>query len=95
MILKLEYNQLSRITDIKDDENVYLLGAKNGQLGVNKNEKELIKNEYQSISYDQTNQLFVVEKSKKYGVATLEGKIIVPEQYNQIDIVGIYLYAKN
>lgn len=95
LILKLEYNQLSRITDIKDDDNVYLLGAKNGQLGVNKNEKELIKNEYQSISYDQTNQLFVVEKSKKYGIATLEGKIIVPEQYNQIDIVGIYLYAKN
>ena len=37
----------------------------------------------------------MIEKSKKYGIATLEGKIIVPEQYNQIDIVGIYLYAKN
>ncbi|MGN1297390.1 MAG: WG repeat-containing protein [Clostridia bacterium] len=95
LILKLEYNQLSRITDIKDDDNVYLLGAKNGQFGINKNEKELIKNEYQSILYDQTNQLFVVEKSKKYGVATLEGKVIVPEQYDQIDTVGIYLYAKN
>lgn len=95
LILKLEYNQLSRITDIKDDDNVYLLGAKNGQFGINKNEKELIKNEYQSILYDQTNQLFVVEKSKKYGVATLEGKLIVPEQYDQIDTVGIYLYAKN
>lgn len=95
LILKLEYNQLSRITDIKDDDNVYLLGARNGQFGINKNEKELIKNEYQSILYDQTNQLFVVEKSKKYGVATLEGKVIVPEQYDQIDTVGIYLYAKN
>lgn len=95
LILKLEYNQLYRITDIKDDDNVYLLGAKNGQFGINKNEKELIKNEYQSILYDQTNQLFVVEKSKKYGVATLEGKVIVPEQYDQIDTVGIYLYAKN
>lgn len=95
LILKLQYNQLSRITDIKDDDNIYLLGAKNGQFGVNKNEKELIKNEYQSILYDQTNQLFVVEKSKKYGVATLEGKVIVPEQYDQIDTVGIYLYATN
>lgn len=95
LILKLEYNQLSRITDIKDDNNVYLLGAKNGQFGVNKNEKELIKNEYQSILYDQTNKLFVVEKSKKYGVTTLEGKVIVPEKYDQIDTVGIYLYAKD
>ena len=95
LILKLEYNQLSRITDIKDAENVYLLGAKNGQFGINKNEKELIKNEYQSISYDQTNQLFVVEKSKKYGVANLDGQVIVPEQYEQIDVVGIYIYATN
>lgn len=95
LILKLEYNQLSRIVDIKDDSNAYILGAKNGKFGVYKNDKVLIKNEYQSISYNQTNKLFVLEKSKKYGIATLEGNIIIPEQYNQIDIAGIYLYAKN
>ena len=95
MILKPEYNELSRITDIMDNENAYLLCAKNGQFGVNKNEKEIVKNEYQSISYDKTNDLLVVEKSKKYGIASLDGKIIVPAQFLQIDVIGNYLYAKN
>lgn len=95
LILKAEYNQLSRITEIKDDENAYLVGSKNGQFGVTKNEKELIKNEYQSITYDATNQLLVIEKSKKYGISSLDGQIIVPTQYDQIDITGVYLYAKN
>lgn len=95
LILNLEYNQLSRITDIKDDENIYLIGAKNGQFGVTKNGKDLIPNEYQSISYDSSNELLVVEKSKKYGIATLNGEVIIPTQYSQIDVVGIYLYAQN
>lgn len=95
LILKPEYNELSRITDIMDNENVYLLCAKNGQFGVNKNEKEIVKNEYQSISYDKTNELLVAEKSKKYGIASLDGKIIVPAQFLQIDVIGNYLYAKN
>ena len=95
VILKTEYNQLSRITDIEDNENVYLLCAKDGQFGIKKNEKELITNEYQSIRYDANNQLLVVEKSKKYGIATLNGQLIIPTQYEQIDIIGIYIYAKN
>lgn len=95
LILRPEYNELSRITDIMDNENAYLLCAKNGQFGVNKNEKEIVKNEYQSISYDKTNELLVAEKSKKYGIASLDGKIIVPAQFSQIDVIGNYLYAKN
>ena len=54
-----------------------------------------VTNQYQSIRYDATNHVFVIEKSKKYGIANLEGKLIVPVQYNQIDITGIYLYAQN
>ena len=41
LILKPEYNQLSRITDIEDNDNAYLLGAKNGQFGVTKMIKKL------------------------------------------------------
>ena len=51
-----------------------------------------IKNEYQSISYDESNKLLVIEKTKKYGVASIEGNVIVPTEYNQIDITGVYLY---
>lgn len=94
-ILKAEYNQISRITEIEDNENVYLIESKNGQYGVTKNEQEIIENQYQSVEYNKTNNLIILEKSKKYGVTDLEGKEIVPVKYNQIDIVGIYLYAKN
>lgn len=95
VILETQYNELSRIDDIEDNENVYLIGAKNGQYGVIKNKKDLIPNEYQSIRYDSTNHVLVVEKSKKYGISNLEGKLIVPVEYDQIDITGIYLYAQN
>lgn len=94
-ILKAEYNELSRVTEIQDNENSYLIGAKKGQYGITKNGESIIANEYQSIRYDASNQVFVMEKSKKYGIANLEGKMIVPVQYNQIDITGIYLYAQN
>ena len=94
-VLDTEYNELSRITEIADYENCYIVCAKNGQFGVNKNGEELIKNEYQSINYDAINQLLVLEKSKKYGIANLDGQDIVPTQYDQIDITGIYIYAKN
>ncbi len=94
-ILGTEYNEILRVTGIHDQQNAYLICAKNGQYGLKKNEQTIIENQYQSIQYDETNQLFVIEKSKKYGIANLEGKVIVPVQYNEIDITGIYLYAKN
>lgn len=95
VIVKPEYNELERIDDIEDNENAYLIGAKNGQYGVIKNETVIVPNEYQSIRYDKTNNVLVVEKSRKYGISNLEGKLIVPVEYTQIDITGIYLYAQN
>lgn len=94
-VLKTEYNDISRVTEIEDNNNAYLICAKNGQYGITKNGEKILENEYQSIRYDATNQVFVIEKSKKYGIANLDGKIILPIQYNQIDITGIYLYAEN
>lgn len=94
-ILKTEYNEISRVTEIQDNDNSYLISAKNGQYGVTKNGEQLVENEYQSIRYDASNKVFVIEKSKKYGIANIDGKLIVPVEYNQIDITGIYLYAQN
>ncbi len=94
-IIKTEYNQLNRVTSIDDSNNVYLIVAKNGQVGVMKNKDIIIPNEYQSIVYDSNNKVFEVEKSKKFGIYNMEGKQIVPVEYDQIDITGIYLYAQN
>lgn len=92
---EIQYNELSRVTDVEDNENVYILCAKNGQYGITKNGKQLIQNEYQSINFSKINNLFLIEKNKKYGITDLNGKIIVPVEYKQIDTLGIYLYANN
>ena len=94
-VLENEYNEISRINDIDDDENAYLISAKNGQYGVIKNKEQILNNEYQSIRYDGTNNLFVIEKSRKFGVADINGNVIIEPTYNQIDIKGAYLYAQN
>jgi len=93
-ILETEYNEITRVTDIQDNENTYLICAKNGQYGIVKNEEIILENEYQSIRYNDTNKLFVVEKSKKYGVVNQKGEQILPVEYKQIDITGMYLYAQ-
>ncbi len=94
-VLENEYNEISRINDIDDDENAYLISAKNGQYGVIKNKEQILNNEYQSIRYDGTNNLFVIEKSRKFGVADINGNVVIEPTYNQIDITGAYLYAQN
>ena len=95
LLLEPEYNELSRVIGILDNENAYILCAKNGQYGIMKNDEELIPNNYQSIEYDESNKVFTTEKSKKYGITNLNGDVIIAPEYSQIDITGIYLYAKN
>lgn len=95
LLLEPNYNQLSRVTQIQDNNNAYIICAENGRYGVIKNDENIIPNEYQSIEYDEGNNLFTIEKGKKYGIANIDGNIIVPTEYNQIDITGVYLYATN
>lgn len=93
IILKPEYTEVSRIIDIEDNKNIYLIAAQNGQYGIFKNNEQIIKNEYQSISYNSENNTLVLEKTKKFGVATMDGNIIIPVEFKQIDSTGMYIYA--
>lgn len=95
ILIETIYNDISRITDIKDEKNIYLLAAKNGQYGLIKNNQLLTTNEYQSMEYNSNINLIVVEKSKMYGIIDIQGKEIIPIQYNQIDINGMYIYVTN
>lgn len=95
VILQPEYNEIKRINDIEDNKNAYLLCAKNGRYGIKKNQEEVIANSYQSISFHKENQIFLLEKGKRFGIITLEGKDILPIEYSQIDMTGDYFYAKN
>ena len=94
-LLEAVYNDISRVQDINDNTNIYLIASKNGQYGVYKNKSQLINNEYQSIQYNKNINSFIIEKSKKYGVADINGNIIIDVKYSQIDINGKYLYVKD
>ena len=91
IILNIEYNEIVRIPE---QEEVYLIASKNGQYGLYKEGKQIIKPEYQSISYTD-NGAIILEKNDQCGIANLEGKIEVPLNYTEIEQQGIYLYAKN
>lgn len=95
ILLEPEYNEVIRISDIKDENNIYLIVAKNGQYGIFKNDTQIINSEYQSISYNSEHNILIVEKTKKFGISDLEGKSILPIQFNQIDCTGMYIYATN
>ena len=91
---ELKYNSVERITDLGNRDEAYLLVAENGRYGILKNEKQVVQNDYQSISYDNSNKIFVVQKGKKYGVVSIEGKETLSCDFTQIDIQGKYLYAE-
>lgn len=91
-IIETKYNDISRITEI-DDNNIYIICAENGKYGLIKNSEKIIENEYQAIIYTKSNNTLTALKGKKYGVMSIEGKIIVPFEYKQIDITGKNIYA--
>ena len=93
VLLEPEYTEVSRIINVKDDDNIYLVVAQNGQYGMIKNQEQIIENEYQSISYNSESNTLTLEKTKRYGVATLDGKIVIPVEFAQIDSTGKNIYA--
>lgn len=86
------YNDLHRITEI-DSKDIYLNCAENGKYGLLKNGKKIINNEYQSIVYSESSNTLIALKGKKYGIISIEGKTIIPFEFDQINITGQYIYA--
>ena len=92
-VLNEEYNQITRLNQIKND--AYLIAALNGQYGVYINNSKIINTQYQSIDYNSDLQIFIVERTKQYGVVNLKGVEIIPTEYTELTVNGIYLYASN
>ena len=93
-IAKTEYTQIDRVTDVEDDKNVYLVAYKNGQAGLLKNKKVVLNYEYEDISYNAYNDVFVIKRNSKEGIADKQGKIKVPTEYTNISLGGIYVNAE-
>ena len=79
------------MTQIKSD--TYLIVAQNGQYGVFINNSNIINPRYQSIDYNSDLQLFIVERTKQYGAINLKGVEVIPTEYTELTVNGIYLYA--
>ena len=91
-VIETKYNDLYRILET-NSEDVYIICAENGKYGLINNNKLVIENLYQSLTYAESNKTIVALKGKKYGVLSIDGDEIVPFEYKQIDITGQYIYA--
>ena len=92
-VLDTMFTNVKRITEVKDDNNTYLITYKNGQAGILKNGQTGIENEYEDISYDVTNNVLELQKNAKQGVYDLAGNMILPIQYDNIEILGTLINA--
>jgi len=93
VVLKSEYNKVSRITEKEDNKNIYLLAEKSGKVGFLKNSKVILDYEYQDIEYDAFNNVLIVEKNKVFGLMDLEKNIKIPIIYDKLTIQGTYICA--
>lgn len=92
-LLDCKYNSIKRITEITNDNSVFLITYENGQAGMYKNSQNIIKNDYESIEYDDINKIISVEKNSKYGLYDLYGNIILPIQYDDMAFAGKVITA--
>ncbi len=94
-VIDTTFSELSRIIEIEDEKDVYFISTVNGKKGLIKNGKQIIENELDDISYDSITKLLVVEKNASYGIKDLDGKQILPIEYDSINIGGDYINANN
>ena len=87
------YNDVSRINKITDEKNVYLINALNGRYGLQKNNKQIIDNDFDAIEYNENNKILIVSKADAYGVYNLDGNILLPLDYDSVLIGGERIVA--
>ncbi len=90
-LLECNYNDISRITEIDDDKNVYLLTTLNGKVGLIKNKETILNNDYVAIEYDKSSNLLILNTETAKGVSNIDGKTVVPIDYDYIAIGGDYI----
>lgn len=72
-------------------KNIYLIAYQDGQAGLLRNNKIILNHEYEDITYNSYNDVFVVQRNGKQGIADREGKIKLDTKYTNISFGGIYV----
>lgn len=93
-VLEVEYNEITRIQGVTDTNDIYLIASKNGKYGVQKNNKTLINYSYQGIDFDGNNKIFEIQRNSKYGIFNINGKEILPIEYEEIEVNGTYIQGR-
>ena len=91
VILNPEYTEVERVTELEDNKNVYIVAYKDGQAGLLKNKKNILNYEYEDISYNSYNNVFIVQRNGKQGIVDKEGNIKLDTKYTDIKFGGIYV----
>lgn len=94
MILDTEYTELERVTSISNEKELYFIAFKEGQAGLLRNKKVILNYEYEDIQYSSLNDVFVVQRNGKQGIASKKGETIVNTEYDSITFGGMYINAK-
>lgn len=92
-VLDLKYEQIERIQNKEKNDDIYLVAFQNQKAGFYKNNKNLLKHEYEDIAYDFNNNYLILQKDSKQGLADLNGNIIINIEYDNIYATERYINA--
>lgn len=91
VILEAEYTELARVTEMEDDDAIYIIAYKDGQAGLLRNKKIILNHEYENITYNSYNDVFVIQRNGKQGIADRDGNIKIDTKYTNITFGGVYI----
>ena len=93
-VLDTEYTEIERISEIEDDNNIYLVAYRDGQAGLLRNKSNILEYEYEEITYNAYNDVFVIQRNGKQGVVDREGNVKIEPLYTNLTFGGIYVNAQ-
>ena len=82
-ILDTIYTEIERVTEIENEDDIYIIAYKDGQAGLLKNKKVVLNYEYEEIIYYSYNDVFIVQRNGKQGIAD--------RKYTNMSFGGIYV----
>ncbi len=90
-ILDTIYTEIERVTEIENEDDIYIIAYKDGQAGLLKNKKVVLNYYYEKIMYYSYNDVFIVQRNGKQGIADRNGNIKIDTKYTNMSFGGIYV----
>lgn len=90
-ILDTKYTEIERVSEIENEDNIYLIAYKDGQAGLLKNKTTILDYEYEEITYNAYNDVFVIQRNGKQGVVDRKGNIKIEPKYTNLSFGGVYI----